>query len=158
MARGRGGRVVALQPTVTKHNQKEIVLLAVAMERMLMIVGSVYGFLAVALGAFGAHGLKSFLAALEDGAQRQAWWQTAAHYHLMHALALVLTAYVASRTESTAVLVAGVGFALGVLVFSGSLYVMTLTGIRWLGAITPIGGLLLLLGWAALGVAAFKLR
>lgn len=122
-----------------------------------MIVGSVYGFLAVALGAFGAHGLKAFLAGLEDGAQRTAWWQTAAQYHLAHALALGLTAYVAGRVEGSAVIVAGAGFGLGVILFSGSLYVMTLTGLRWLGAITPIGGLLLLVGWAALGVAAMKI-
>lgn len=123
-----------------------------------MIGASVYGFLAVALGAFGAHGLKAFLAGLEDGAQRQAWWQTAAQYHLAHALALGLTAYVAARVESTPVMIAGLGFAFGVLIFSGSLYLMTITGLRWLGAITPIGGLLLLVGWAALGVAALKLR
>lgn len=123
-----------------------------------MIVASVYGFVAVAFGAFGAHGLKAFLAGLEDGAQRQAWWQTAAQYHLAHALAIGLTAYVASRVESPAVMIAGVGFAGGVLIFSGSLYLMTVTGLRWLGAITPIGGLLLLVGWAALGVAALKLR
>ncbi len=123
-----------------------------------MIAASVYGFLAVALGAFGAHGLKAFLASVEDGAQRQAWWQTAAQYHLAHALALGLTAYLASRVQGTSVMIAGAGFAFGVLIFSGSLYVMTLTGVRWLGAITPIGGLLLLVGWAALGVAALSLR
>lgn len=125
---------------------------------MLMIAASLYGFLAVALGAFGAHGLKAFLGTLEDGAQRQAWWQTAAQYHLAHALALGLTACLASRVQGQSVMIAGAGFALGVLIFSGSLYVMTLTGLRWLGAITPIGGLLLLVGWAALGVAAWSLR
>lgn len=128
------------------------------MERTFLLLSSIHGFLAVALGAFGAHGLRAFLAALDDGPQRQAWWQTAAQYHLVHALALGLTAYVASRTDHGAVLIAGIGFAAGATIFSGSLYVMTLTGTRWLGAITPIGGLLLLLGWASLGIAALKLN
>jgi len=127
------------------------------MERVVLGLASAYGFLAVALGAFGAHGLKGFLASLEDGPQRLAWWQTAAQYHLAHALALGLVAYVAGRSEGNATWIAAAGFSLGVLFFSGSLYVMTITGTRWLGAITPIGGLLLLVGWVSLGVAAFQL-
>lgn len=127
------------------------------MERVVLGLASVYGFLAVALGAFGAHGLRGFLASVSDGPQRLAWWQTAAQYHLAHALALGLVAYVAGRHEGNATLIAAAGFSLGVLFFSGSLYVMTITGARWLGAITPIGGLLLLVGWVSLGVAAFHL-
>lgn len=127
------------------------------MERLFLLLAGVYGFLAVALGAFGAHGLKGFLERVPDGPQRLTWWQTGAQYHLAHALALGLAAYLAARTGSAAATVAGWCFAGGVLLFSGSLYVMTLTGIRALGAVTPLGGLLMLTGWASVGVAALRL-
>ena len=118
-----------------------------------LIFGAAHGFLAVALGAFGAHGLGDWLAELPDGAQRLAWWETASHYQLAHAIALVAVAALArDRTTRTCVW----AFGLGALIFSGSLYAMTLTGVIALGAITPIGGLALLIGWAALGVAAFR--
>lgn len=109
------------------------------------------GFLGVALGAFGAHGLKDVLARHDT----TAIWHTAVLYHLVHAVVLLVL--------STAPAVAG-GWrrgpwwclALGVLVFSGSLYVLGVSGVRWLGAITPIGGVLFLAGWGwlALGAAA----
>ncbi len=117
-----------------------------------------YGFLAVGLGAFGAHGLQKMLATVEDGAKRLDWWETAAHYHLIHALALGLVGVFVSQHPNRLGTAAGVAFAIGVLVFSGSLYTMTLTGIRWLGAITPLGGLALMAGWALLGIAAFQAR
>lgn len=126
------------------------------MERTFLILAAVFGFAAVALGAFGAHGLERLLADAPDGPKRMEWWSTAAHYHLTHALALGLTAWAASRTFESAATVAGWAFVAGILVFSGSLYVMTITGIRWLGAITPIGGVALLVGWAALAVAAVR--
>ncbi|WP_437593047.1 DUF423 domain-containing protein [Sorangium sp. So ce1000] len=127
------------------------------MERLFFLFSGVYGFLAVALGAFGAHGLKSKLDALPDGALRASWWQTGAQYHLAHALALALAAHLAARTGSAAATAAGFCFAGGVLLFSGSLYAMTLTGIRILGAVTPFGGLLMLAGWVAVAVAALGL-
>jgi uncharacterized membrane protein YgdD (TMEM256/DUF423 family) len=127
------------------------------MERLFFFLSGVAGFLAVALGAFGAHGLKKMLEAAPDGAQRAEWWQTAAQYHLVHAVALGLAALLAGRAQGSAPAVAGWCFLGGILVFSGSLYVMTLTGARALGAITPIGGLLLLAGWAALAYAATRL-
>lgn len=127
------------------------------MERTFLLLSGVYGFLAVALGAFGAHGLKARLEGLPDGALRMGWWQTGAQYHLAHALALALAAYMAARTGGTAATAAGFCFAGGVLLFSGSLYVMTLTGIRVLGAVTPFGGLLMLAGWASVFVAALGL-
>ncbi|AUX21995.1 membrane protein [Sorangium cellulosum] len=127
------------------------------MERLFFLLSGAYGFLGVALGAFGAHGLKSRLGGLPDGAQRMEWWLTGSQYHLIHALALALAAHLAARTGSTAATVAGFCFAGGVLFFSGSLYVMTLTGTRALGAITPFGGLLLLAGWASVIVAALGL-
>jgi uncharacterized membrane protein YgdD (TMEM256/DUF423 family) len=124
------------------------------MERIFLLLSGLYGFLAVAFGAFGAHGLKVYLDKLPDGAQRAVWWQTGAQYHLVHALALALAAYLASRTGSPAATIAGWCFAAGVLVFSGSLYAMTLTGVRVLGAVTPLGGILMLAGWAAVVAAA----
>jgi uncharacterized membrane protein YgdD (TMEM256/DUF423 family) len=127
------------------------------MERFALLASASLGFLAVALGAFGAHGLRGRLAPLADGAQRLEWWNTGAHYQAIHALALGLVAYLASRSSSTAVNVAAIAFVVGVLFFSGSLFVMTLTGVRWLGAVTPFGGLAFLVGWAAVFVAALRL-
>jgi uncharacterized membrane protein YgdD (TMEM256/DUF423 family) len=124
------------------------------MERRLLQLSALNGFLAVALGAFGAHGLETRLEGLEDGAQRLEWWSTAAHYHLTHALALGLAAWAAGRAPGRAARLGGWCFQLGLLLFSGSLYAMTLTGARWLGAITPLGGGLLLAGWVALGLSA----
>jgi len=126
------------------------------MQRVLLVVSGVYGFLAVALGAFGAHGLKSRFAALPDLEQRLAWWQTAAHYHLIHALAIGLAGLLVARAGAPAIW-SGWCFAGGVLLFSGSLYVMTLTGVRSLGAITPVGGLFMLAGWLALVAAAWRM-
>lgn len=126
------------------------------MERVFGVASGVLGFLAVALGAFGAHGLKGRLAPLADGAQRLEWWQTGAHYHLVHALAVALAAWLASREAGAAASVAGVAFIAGVVLFSGSLYVMTLTGIRGLGAVTPLGGVAFLVGWGAVVVAALR--
>ena len=125
--------------------------------RLFLILAGVNGFLAVALGAFGAHGLEAFVEATEDPARRMAWWQTASSYHLAHALALGLVAWVASRHPGMAATTAAWCFQAGILLFSGSLYAMTLTGARGLGAVTPFGGLLLLVGWAAVSVAAWRL-
>jgi uncharacterized membrane protein YgdD (TMEM256/DUF423 family) len=127
-------------------------------DRLFLIACGGNGLLAVALGAFGAHGLRARMAALADGAQRLGWWETAAHYHLVHALALGLVAVLAARTPSTALQVAGFCFLAGIALFSGSLYAMTLTGMRALGAITPLGGLAFLAGWAAIIVAAVRMR
>ena len=116
------------------------------MEKLLFTLSGVFGFSAVALGAFGAHGLKTLFKDTADVEQRLAWWQTAAHYHLIHALAIALAAHLASKTGATSASVAGYCFAGGILLFSGSLYAMTLSGIRVLGAVTPLGGLSLLAG------------
>jgi uncharacterized membrane protein YgdD (TMEM256/DUF423 family) len=128
---------------------------APAMERTYYLLASLLGFLGVALGAFGAHGLKARLAGLADREQRLAWWQTGAQYHLLHALAVGLAGAVAARAPGGTV--AGWLFLGGIALFSGSLYAMTLTGVRKLGAVTPIGGLLLLAGWGALGAAALAM-
>lgn len=117
--------------------------------RLCLALGAAYGFAAVALGAFGAHALKARLAA-----DLLAIWRTAAEYHLVHALALVLVGVLALQRQHLALTVAGAAFALGVLLFSGSLYALALSGVRALGAVTPFGGVLLLCGWAALLWAA----
>lgn len=122
------------------------------MHRLFLTLASSLGCLAVVLGAFGAHGLQKWLADVPDGALRLDWWKTAAQYHLAHALAMALAAGLLADTRAGKV--ACIAFALGVVVFSGSLYTMTLTGIRWLGAITPIGGTLLIVGWVAMAIAA----
>lgn len=119
--------------------------------QLAVLIGAVYGFLGVAFGAFGAHALKARLAP-----DLLTVWKTAVEYQLYHALALVLVGLIATQRPSIAITNAGICFALGVLVFSGSLYVLALSGVRWLGAITPIGGLLFLVGWALLFWAALK--
>jgi uncharacterized membrane protein YgdD (TMEM256/DUF423 family) len=129
----------------------------VRMMRIWLVLAGVSGFLAVALGAFGAHGLKAKLGPLPDGAQRLEWWHTASSYQGLHALALVAAAFLAQQGATAAARAAGVGFSLGTLVFCGSLYTMTLTGVRWLGAITPLGGVGFLVGWAALAIGAWGL-
>jgi uncharacterized membrane protein YgdD (TMEM256/DUF423 family) len=128
------------------------------MERVFVILAGVYGVLGVGLGAFGAHGLRQVFARADDPARRLAWWETATQYHLVHALALAVAAWLAGRATDVAPTVAGLAFAAGTLVFSGSLYVMAITGVRWLGAVTPVGGVLFLVGWAAVAWTGFKLR
>lgn len=113
--------------------------------QLAMLSGAVYGLLGVALGAFGAHGLRSRLTP-----DLLAVWKTAVEYQFYHALALLLVGLIASQRPSAAISNAAICLALGVLVFSGSLYALALSGVRWLGAITPVGGLLLLTGWALL--------
>jgi uncharacterized membrane protein YgdD (TMEM256/DUF423 family) len=125
-------------------------------ERVFLILAGINGFLAVALGAFGAHGLRSKLESAADGARRMEVWETAAHYHLAHAVALGLVAYLCSRTPAAPAASAGYLFVAGIVLFSGSLYVLALTGIKVLGAITPLGGLCFLAGWAAVVWAACR--
>ena len=108
-------------------------------------IAGVFGALGVALGAFGAHGLEG---RVEDARLIEVW-HTAARYHLLHALALL---GVAAHPRSPDV--AGWLFVVGVVIFSGSLYTMTLTGMRRWGAITPLGGLCLIAGWLMLAFAA----
>lgn len=127
------------------------------MSRVFVILSGLLGFTAVAMGAFGAHGLQSRLRDLPDGLQRLEWWNTAAHYHLTHALALAIAAWLVHRGAGAAATVAGWSFVGGVTLFSGSLYLMTVTGQTKLGAITPLGGLWFLVGWGALTVAGFRL-
>ena len=124
--------------------------------RLLLGLSAASGFTAVALGAFGAHALRGRLAGATDGAARLEWWHTAASYHLAHAVALGIAALALERAATSAATVAGWAFVLGILLFSGSLYAMSLTGVRALGAVTPFGGLAFLFGWGSLFWAALK--
>ena len=122
----------------------------------LLFLGAINGFLAVALGAFGAHGLRSKLADLPDFARRLEWWDTASRYHLTHALFIVACALVSQQLPGRLPVQAAWAAFAGILLFSGSLYVMTLTGLRALGAVAPIGGLFLLAAWVLLAWAAVR--
>jgi uncharacterized membrane protein YgdD (TMEM256/DUF423 family) len=119
------------------------------MGRSLVVAGAVLGFLGVAAGAFGAHASRG---RLDDG--RLASFRTGAEYQLWHALATVAAGLVATRWTSGWAALAGWLFVAGVVLFSGSLYVLAWTGRRAIGAITPIGGLAFLAGWACLAVGA----
>jgi uncharacterized membrane protein YgdD (TMEM256/DUF423 family) len=112
--------------------------------------GAVNGALAVAAGAFAAHGLKSRLAP-----DLLAVFETAARYHLIHALALCLAAVAAERLAPRPAKAAAVFFAVGILLFSGSLYLLALTGTRGFGFVTPFGGAAFIAGWLALAGAAW---
>ena len=124
------------------------------MDRRLTFLTVLLGFTAVALGAFGAHGVKSALGDASDAAQRLAWWDTGARYHFFHALAVGLVAVQAAHVTNRFTTWAAALFTVGVVLFSGSLYVMCLTGVRALGAVTPLGGVAFLGGWIAMGLAA----
>lgn len=127
------------------------------MERVFLVLAGINGFLAVALGAFGAHGMRSKLAGAVEGARRMEVWETAAHYHLVHAVALGLVAYLCGRAPGAVANSAGYLFVAGIVVFSGSLYALSFTGVKLLGAITPIGGLCFLAGWVAVVWAAARI-
>lgn len=116
-------------------------------DRTLLLAGALLGATGVALGAFGAHGLRATLGARELG-----WWETAVQYQMWHALALLALAALRLPRPS----VPGLLIGLGTLVFSGSLYVMALTGALWLGMVTPIGGLAMIAGWAALASSGIR--
>jgi uncharacterized membrane protein YgdD (TMEM256/DUF423 family) len=118
--------------------------------RFAMIFAGFSGALAVAAGAFGAHALKTRLSP-ED----LTIWETAARYQVIHAVALLFVSQMIERGVSGSSW-AGWGFVVGTAIFSGSLYALVLTDQRWLGAITPIGGVALIAGWLALGVGSLR--
>lgn len=115
------------------------------MERTFAAIGAIYGFLGVAAGAFGAHALRTRVTAdlLET-------FETGVRYQMYHALALLVVAVAYGRWTTPQAVWAGWLFVIGTAVFSGSLYVLALSGTRWWGAVTPIGGVCLLAGWGAL--------
>jgi len=119
-------------------------------ERIFAVAGAISGFLSVAAGAFGAHALRQRLTP-----DLLAVFETGVRYQVYHALALFAVAWAVGRWSAPQVMWAGWLFIAGTVVFSGSLYALSLTGIRWLGAVTPIGGVCFLAGWLslALGIA-----
>ena len=116
---------------------------------MFLLIGAVAAFLAVGFGAFGAHGLRGRLSP-----DMMAVFESAVRYQMYHALALVLVALILGRMDGWLIRAAGWCFVAGIVLFSGSLYVLALSGVTILGAITPLGGLAFLAGWACLAFAA----
>ncbi|HTU65882.1 MAG TPA: DUF423 domain-containing protein [Steroidobacteraceae bacterium] len=114
---------------------------------------AVAGFLGVAFGAFGAHALRAKLSP-----DMLAVFETGVRYQMFHVVAVFAAAWAAGRWQKPVFGVAGALFLAGIAVFSGSLYLLALTGERWLGAVTPLGGLALLSGWLLLAVGAFRAR
>ncbi|MGL1832846.1 DUF423 domain-containing protein [Rhodocyclaceae bacterium SMB388] len=117
------------------------------MSRIALLSGSLLAALGVALGAFGAHGLRGMLGPIE-----LAWWHTAVQYQMWHAVGLVALGACPLRRVGPAILALGAGTVL----FSGTLYLLALTGMRWLGMLTPIGGALMILGWSILAWRAWR--
>ncbi len=125
--------------------------MTVSMERVFFAAGALSAFVAVAAGAFGAHGLKARISP-----DMIAVFEVGARYQMYHALALMVCAWAVTRWPGNLPHAAGWLFIAGTFVFSGSLYALALTGIRALGAVTPLGGLAFLAGWLCLAVAALK--
>jgi len=119
--------------------------------RLFFLIGSLFGLVGVLLGAFGAHALKDSL-----DAHQLMTFETGVRYQMYHALALLAVAWACVKWPGTLTTASGWLFVAGVVIFSGSLYILSLTGIRWLGAITPLGGLAFLAGWICLALAALR--
>lgn len=113
--------------------------------------GAIAAAVGVGLGAFGAHGLKSRVST-----EMLAVFETGVRYHLIHALGLLAVGWAATRWPGTQINAAGYCLLSGILLFSGSLYTMTFTGIRWLGAITPLGGICFIIGWILLALSSLR--
>ncbi len=120
-------------------------------DRHLIAAGAINMFIAVAAGAFGAHALKQSLSA-----EMLSIWHTAANYQMMHALGLIAIGLLMPRFDQVLLKRAGLSMLIGILIFSGSLYALALSGIRILGAITPLGGVAFLLAWAMLAWVAIR--
>ncbi len=121
--------------------------------RFFLLIGAISGFFTVALGAFGAHGLKQVLS---PGLLQT--FNTGVDYQGLHSLALLATGLLLRTEDQAAIRLAGWCFASGILIFSGSLYLLALTDARWLGAVTPFGGTAFLVGWGALAWGVARLR
>lgn len=126
---------------MTRHSQPH----AIATARCFLRGAAVSAFIVVGLGAFGAHGLRTML-----DAARLATWETAVQYQMFHVVALLAVGLCARQHDSAALRAGGWSFIVGTLLFSGSLYLLALTGQRWLGMVTPLGGVAFLAGWALL--------
>lgn len=120
--------------------------------KALLLMGAINGFLAVALGAFGAHGLENRLSE-----RMLNTWDKAVHYQMFHAVAIFIAGILAMKTGMGTFVTAGWFFFLGILIFSGSLYIYSTTAIRGFAMVTPIGGVAFLIGWVILGYAIIKM-
>jgi uncharacterized membrane protein YgdD (TMEM256/DUF423 family) len=136
--RGAGGRGAAYSP---------------AMDRLFLALGAISAAISVAAGAFGAHALKARLPA-----ELLAVFETGARYEMYHALGLLAAGWAVARAGGSAAAWAGWLFVAGTVLFSGSLYALALTGVRALGAVTPLGGVAFIGGWIALAIAAVRAR
>ncbi|HEY7283844.1 MAG TPA: DUF423 domain-containing protein [Vicinamibacterales bacterium] len=121
------------------------------MDRTFLFLGGLAGFLAVGLGAFGAHALRGRLSP-----EMLAVFETGVRYQMYHALALILTSFVAARMSGWLITTAGWSFTAGIVLFSGSLYALALSGVTILGAVTPLGGVAFLIGWGCLLLAGMR--
>ena len=120
-------------------------------DRQLIVLASLTLLVGVAAGAFGAHGLKRMLSP-----ELISVWQTAVLYQLVHGLGLLALGALGARFGSPLLSASGIFMFAGIVIFSGSLYALALTGVRWLGAITPIGGVAFIVAWALLALAAYR--
>ena len=114
-------------------------------------IGSLMLFIAVALGAFGAHALRSKISDYYFDV-----YKTAVLYHLIHGLGIFVVAWLSTVTTEPKINLAGIFFTAGIILFSGSLYLLSITGLKWLGAITPLGGLSFLTGWFLIFISSLK--
>lgn len=121
------------------------------MERMFFVLGALSAFLGVAAGAFAAHGLKGRLSL-----EMLSVFEVGVRYQMYHAFALLIVAWALTKWPSAFMTAGGVLFVIGTILFSGSLYLLSLTGVTWLGAITPLGGVAFLAGWLCLAWGAWK--
>lgn len=124
------------------------------MHKFFLLAGTVLSGLSVAWGAFGAHALKKVL----EQNQRLDVYETAVRYQFFHALALCLVGLLILQMPHKLLVPAGYSFLAGIIIFSGSLYTLSITNIRWLGAITPIGGLAFMVGWLLLFLAIWNAK
>lgn len=123
------------------------------MDRVFYILGSIVMFLGVGAGAFGAHSLSNYF---EQNPSLVSSYEIAVRYQMIHGLALFAVAWATTKWPATSTQIAGYLFIGGIIIFCGSLYLLSLTGIKWLGAITPIGGIAFLAGWLLLAYAAIR--
>lgn len=119
--------------------------------KILVLIGTLYGFLSVALGAFGAHALEEKLSE-----NMLNIWEKAVHYQMFHSLIIIIAGLALIKYESTALVSAGWMFVIGVLLFSGSLYIYSTMGMRMMAMVTPFGGVVFLIGWVLFGYAMMK--
>lgn len=119
--------------------------------KLLLLIGIVNGFLAVALGAFGAHGLEGKLTE-----KQLATWEKAVDYQMFHSVAILFTGLLMLKFQATSLTGAGWAFLIGIILFSGSLYLYSTTAVKTFAMITPIGGVAFLVGWILLGTAIMK--